>query len=95
MIVDDLYVVCVGSEPAEADAPLIVDADTMLTGPIPGEFFKTVCGRDAKVEEARRRIKHDQLAKSNALKVRRHPANPLPFKQALCVAVAEAADHVQ
>jgi len=59
MVVDDLYVVRVGSEPAEADAPLIVDADTVLTGPIPSELFKTVCGRDAEVEEARRGIEHD------------------------------------
>jgi hypothetical protein len=93
VIVDDFYVVRVSSEPAEADAPLIVDTDTVLTGPIPGEFFKTVCGRDAEVEEARRGIKHDQLAKSNSLKVGRHPANPLPLEQALGVAVAEATDH--
>ena len=93
MVVDDLYVVRVGSEPAEADAPLIVDADTVLTGPIPSELFKTVCGRDAEVEEAGRGIKHDEFAKGNSLKVRRHSANPLPFEKALGVGVAKAADH--
>lgn len=93
MIVDDLDVVGVCSEPAEADAPLIVDSDAVLASPVAGEFFKAVGGRDAEVEEAGRGIKHDELAKGNSLKVRRHSANPLPFEKALGVGVAKAADH--
>jgi hypothetical protein len=41
-IVDDLDVVRVGSEPAEVDAPLIVDSDAVLASPVPGEFFKAI-----------------------------------------------------
>lgn len=59
MVVDGLYVVRVGSEPPEADAPLIVDADAMLSRSIPGELFKMVCGRDSEVEKAHRSIKHE------------------------------------
>ena len=93
MIVDDLDVVRVGSEPAEADAPLIVDSDAVLAGPVAGEFLQAIRGRDAEVEEAGRGIKHDEFAKGNSLEVRRHSANPLPFEKALCVGVAKAADH--
>jgi len=93
VIVDDLDVVCVGSEPSETDAPLIVDSDAVLASPVSGEFLKAIRGRDAKVEEAGRGIKHDEFAKGNALKFRRHSANPLPFEKALGVGVAKAADH--
>ena len=93
MIVDDLDVVRVGSDPAEADAPLIVDSDTVLASPVPGEFLKVVRWRDAEVEEGGRGIEHDEFAKGNSLKVRRHSADPLPFEKALGVSVAKAADH--
>ena len=93
MIVDDLDVVRVGSEPAEADAPLIVDSDAVQASPVPGEFLKAIRGRDAEVEEAGRGVEHDEFAKRNSLKVRRHSANPLPFEKALGVGVAKAADH--
>jgi hypothetical protein len=78
MKVDDLDVVRVGSEPAEADAPLIVDPDAVLASPVAGEFLKAVRGRDAEVEEAGRGIKHDEFAKGNSLKV----------KEALCESAA-------
>jgi len=93
VIVDDLDVMRVGSEPAEADAPLIVDSDAVLASPVPGEFLKAVRRRDAKVEEAGCGIKHDEFAKGNSLKVKRHSANPLPFEETLGVSIAETADH--
>ena len=93
MIVDDLDIVRVGSDPAEADAPLIVDSDAVLASPVPGEFLKAVCGRNAQVAEAGRGIECDEFAKGNSLKVSRHSANPLPFEKALGVGVAKAADH--
>jgi hypothetical protein len=34
MVVDDLYIVGVTISPDEADAPLVVDADAVLSGPI-------------------------------------------------------------
>ncbi|HET7540187.1 MAG TPA: hypothetical protein VFK05_09955 [Polyangiaceae bacterium] len=93
MIVDDLDIVRVGSKPAEADAPLIIDSDAVLANPVPGEFLEAIGWRNAEVEEAGRGIKHDELAKGNSLEVRRQSANPLPFEKALCVCVAKAADH--
>ena len=34
MVVDDLYIVGVTISPDEADAPLVIDADAVLSGPI-------------------------------------------------------------
>ena len=93
MIVDDLDVVRIGSEPAEADAPLVVDSDAVLAIPVPREFLKAIGWRDTEVEEAGSGIKHDEFAKGNSLKVRRHSANPLQFEQSLGVGVAKAANH--
>jgi hypothetical protein len=93
MIVDDLDVVRVCSEPAEADSPLIVDSDAVLASSVTGEFFKAIRRRDAEINEAGRGIEHNEFAKGNSVKVRRHSANPLPFEKALGVGVAKAADH--
>jgi hypothetical protein len=47
MVVDDLDIVCVAIRPAKADAPLVVDADTVLSAPLdrssrfPGGAFKS------------------------------------------------------
>jgi len=71
VVVDDLDIVRISSEPAEADAPLIVDSDAVLANPVPGEFLKAVRGRDTQVDEAGRGIQHDQFAKGNSLQVRR------------------------
>jgi hypothetical protein len=80
VIVDELYVVCVGSDPAEADAPLIVDADAVLADPVPGHFLKAVGWRDSEVEEAGCGIEHDELTQGDSLKIGGYSANPLPFE---------------
>jgi len=83
VIIDDLDVVRVISEPAEADAPLIVDTYAVLASPVPCEFLKAVCGRDAEVDEAGRGIKHDEFAKGNSARrgsSRSRLANVLAFR---------------
>jgi hypothetical protein len=58
MIIDDLHVVSICSDPAEADAPLFIDADTVLAPPIAGELLKAIGGRNPEVSEASRGIEH-------------------------------------
>jgi hypothetical protein len=93
VVVDDLDVVRVGSDPSEADAPLIVDTDAVLTSPVSCEFLEVVRGRDAEVYEAGGGIEHEQFSKRCSLQVRRYSANPLPFEQALGVGVAKVPNH--
>jgi hypothetical protein len=59
VIVDDLDVMRIRSEPAEVDTPLIVDSIAVLAIPVPVEFFKAIRWGDPEVEETGRGIKHD------------------------------------
>src|SRR5579883_2350374 len=49
MVVDDLDIESVTSDPTEANAPLIVDADTHLTGAVALEHFEPISGWVAQV----------------------------------------------
>jgi len=42
VIVYDLNVVGIAISPRETDAPLIIDSNTVLAGPIAAEFFKAI-----------------------------------------------------
>lgn len=42
VIVSDFYVINMGLLPHEADAPLIVDTDTMLADPVAPKGFKPI-----------------------------------------------------
>jgi hypothetical protein len=49
MVVSDLNIVRVAISPSEADTPLVVDADAVLTGSISPEPLKAIAWRDAQV----------------------------------------------
>jgi hypothetical protein len=49
VIVGDLHLVGITLAPFEADAPLIVDANAVLPGPITGEFLQTIAPWDLQV----------------------------------------------
>lgn len=54
MIVDDFDVRCTRVGPDEADTPLRIDADRMLTFPIAGQFLQTIARLGAKIVERNR-----------------------------------------
>jgi hypothetical protein len=62
MIVYNFDIMCVPIRPAEANAPLIVDTDTILPFAIASEPFKTVARRYPKIFQSRRCVKHQELA---------------------------------
>src|SRR5699024_12523987 len=51
VVVSDLHLLRSGVGPHEADAPLVVDPDAVLSGPITLERLETVAGRDSEVFE--------------------------------------------
>jgi len=61
VIVDDLDVVGVPVLPAEADPPLIVDANAVLTGAVTLELLQSVARRDAEIVELLGRVYGDKL----------------------------------
>src|SRR5690242_18904329 len=56
VIVDHLYIVGIAGVPSKADAPLIVDPDAMLAGPVALQRFQSIAGWHSKEIESRRCI---------------------------------------
>lgn len=52
MVVDNLHIEGVALLPPETDSPLVVDPDTPLTFPIPGQLLELVAGRNSEVLES-------------------------------------------
>jgi hypothetical protein len=74
VIVNDLDVEGIGSDPSKADPPLIVDADAVLSDTIGRKFLQTVCWRNPEVGEARSSVQHDKFAKCDAKEIGRELA---------------------
>jgi hypothetical protein len=91
MIVDDFNVLCAVT-PSEADAPLIVDADTVLSFAVTFECFQPVAGRNAEIVEARRRRQHLEFPPSRALDAF-EAFDRLIVGKSLSVLASEALDH--
>lgn len=91
MVVDDFYVFGAIVRPSEANPPLLVDADAVLSLPIALERFECVTGRNLQVIKNNRPIQLGKLLERRALDV--HPSlHPLAFEQRLGVAALEALD---
>jgi hypothetical protein len=61
MVVDDLDVMGISVLPAEADTPLIIDADAVLSGSVATQRFQPVVRRDAQILEVLGIVQHAQL----------------------------------
>ena len=79
--------------PFEANAPLVVDPNAVLTGAVSAQSFQSIGRRHAQILQGLRPVEHSQLAQGNLLNVGRQPARPLPLKDLLCFCVLETLDH--
>ena len=89
MIVHDLDVAWPFVRPPEADAPLRVDPDAVLTGTVAAQRFEPVARQPCKVQKRLRAVQQNQSARGlagEALKCR----NALPLEKAARVPVPEA-----
>jgi hypothetical protein len=93
VIVDDFHVEAVPATPKKADAPLIVDADAVLSHPFAFQGLETVPGWNPKVMEGFGGVKYDELSKRDPLQIRREPSGPVAFEEAFRLPVPEAPDH--
>lgn len=80
MIVYDFNVVSVPLSPTEADAPLVIDPNAVLSLPVSGQFLKAVSRRDKKVIQLIRRIQGEQVPLSDAPQIRREFLRRLAVK---------------
>jgi hypothetical protein len=93
VIIDDLYVMSIARTPSETNAPLVVDPDAVLTGPVTFQRFQPVAGRNAQKIESRRGVDLQQLSKCNSLHVGRKASAMLAPKELLRLFVRKALDH--
>jgi hypothetical protein len=71
VVVHDLDVVGVVVNPAKADAPLVIDADAVLSRAVSGQFLEAIGGRCPEVDKTRIGIERHELAQRDALQVGR------------------------
>jgi hypothetical protein len=95
VVIDNLDIVCIRSDPAKADPPLVVHANAVLSNTAPGQLFQTVRWRNSKVGKSGGGIQHDELAKRNSMKVGRQLPDLLSTEEPLGVRIPKAADQGQ
>lgn len=94
MIVHDLDLIGIAVVPDKANAPLVVDADAVLTVAVTRKSLKAITGRDSQVIQVRSVMEHHQLALRPALDMFREPADPTAFGNRLGITVAVTPDHL-
>ena len=89
MVVNDLNPFWTSIAPPEADAPLIIDSDTVLPRPITAQKLEPVAWRDPEVLQTTRGVNLPQLAQRDARNARVKGRDSLPRKQALSLTIPE------
>ena len=74
MIIDNFDVVRIAMAPDKTDAPLLVDANAVLTCAVASERFQTVAGRHSQVLQCPSGMQHLQLVQSLFLDLTRKPS---------------------
>jgi hypothetical protein len=93
MIVYDLDLLGADIVPHEADAPLIVDADTMLPNAVSLHGLQTVSGRRGQVVQLRGLMNLSKLPLRGPLDVLRQPLGKSAMEQRFGLTVGERSDH--
>ena len=93
MVIHDLHVAGVPVLPAEADTPLVIDANAVLAGAAALEGFQPVRGWNAQVSESAGVVEHTEFAAGGVLNTGREPAGGLPLPNPLCLGTVEVLNH--
>ena len=93
VVIDNLHAFRVMvRRPAEADAPLVIDPDAILSAPVSLQSLKTVSRRDPEVIQPRCGIKKHQFAPGGAFKTTKC-SDELIVEQPFRVPIGKASDH--
>lgn len=93
VIVDDRHVRRTSRSPDEADAPLVVDADAVLSSTVPLEEFQAIARWNPKFVEFLNRIEHQQLCEHLPSQSRVDAFHAFAMKQPLGIPIGEGDDH--
>ena len=89
MVVNDLNPFWTSIAPLEADTPLIIDSNTVLSCSINAKKLESIARRDPEALQTTRSINLAQLAQRDAHDARIEGRNRLPRKQVLSLTIPE------
>src|SRR5690349_11572126 len=93
VIVLDLNALCIPVAPPEAQSPLIVDPDAVLSGPVALQCLQPIGWRHTKVIQRCGAVEHAQLSSSGGLDVVGQPARERACPDQLSFRIRKALDH--
>ena len=93
MIIDDLDLRRIPCGPYEANPPLIVDSNAVLTTSPSFQGFQAVGRRDAKIFQGFRAVQHAQFSPRYVLNVPRQSARDLTTPDSRRFLIPECVDH--
>ncbi len=95
MVIDDLDLIGVVITPFEANSPLVVHPDAVLTCPAADQLLKAVARWNLKILKRFCRVQHDQFSKRRLLSRPGETSRGLPLKDLPGLRIAEAPDHIR
>ena len=93
MVIADLDVMCSIGAPDEADPPLVVDTNAVLSGPVMSEPLQSVSRWASQIFQGVGCVQHEKLPVRLTLNFGSQPGNPLTFEDPPRERVPKAADH--
>jgi hypothetical protein len=93
VVVHDLDVVSIAVLPPKANAPLIVDPDTVLAPSVARQLLQAIRRRNPEIVQNFRSIQNQQFPQGDSLDSPEPPGVP-PLEDSLRLFAAEALDHV-
>jgi hypothetical protein len=94
VIVDDFYLVGSAVSPHEADSPLVIDADAVLTCAAAFEQLQLVSWRSGQIRQAFSLMDLPQLTLRRPLEIVAKPTGEPAMKQRFGIAISEGSDHI-
>ncbi len=89
MVVNDFNFCRTGFRPGEANAPLVVDPDAVLSGAVALRQFKTVARWGSEVGQYLGIVQLTQLALRNTLNIGPYPTGEVAMKQGLGIPICQ------
>ncbi len=93
MIVGDFHLVGIAITPLEADPPLIIDSNTVLSLPVSPECFQPVSWRGSEISKFRSRVQLPQFPPRNPFDADKAP-DPFPRVEPFRLCRPERLDHL-
>lgn len=95
MIVNNQDLVRIAILPTKADPPLLIDANTVLSGPIAFKSLEAIARRRSEIAKGLGGIHDDELSEHGALQVAGIVSHRLAPKEPFRIPVPEALDHLE